>query len=81
VHPSGKDSVDHGRSGHDDYANAVCGCLRSLAHASFDIWNQAYGDAEEPPSEPDPFQHQDPDYWKDLARQINSYSRGQYWPT
>ena len=36
VHRSGKDSVDHGRSGHDDYANAVCGCLRSLAFASWD---------------------------------------------
>ena len=36
VHRSGKDSVDHGRSGHDDYANAVCGCLRSLAFASCD---------------------------------------------
>jgi hypothetical protein len=27
THRSGKDSVDHGRNGHDDYANAVCGAL------------------------------------------------------
>jgi hypothetical protein len=29
---SGKDTVDHPRGGHDDHANAVCGCLRSLAN-------------------------------------------------
>ena len=58
VHRSGKDSVDHGRSGHDDYANAVCGCLRSLAFASWDSWDAAYGDADEQPSsEPEPFKH------------------------
>jgi hypothetical protein len=27
THPSGKDSVDHGRGGHDDHANAVCGAI------------------------------------------------------
>jgi hypothetical protein len=26
THRSGKDSVDHGRSGHDDLANVVCAC-------------------------------------------------------
>jgi hypothetical protein len=30
VHRSGKDSVDHGRNGHDDHANAVCGVLQLL---------------------------------------------------
>ncbi len=28
----GKDQVTHPRHGHDDYANAVCGCLRVLSH-------------------------------------------------
>ena len=28
THRSGKDTVDHGRGGHDDYANACCGVLR-----------------------------------------------------
>jgi hypothetical protein len=32
THRSGKDTVDHGRGGHDDYANAVCGVLRSLSN-------------------------------------------------
>jgi hypothetical protein len=31
THRSGRDTVDHGRSGHDDFANATCGVLRSLA--------------------------------------------------
>ena len=26
THRSGKDTVDHGRSGSDDHANALCGC-------------------------------------------------------
>jgi hypothetical protein len=28
THRSGKDSVDHGQGGSDDYANAVCGCVQ-----------------------------------------------------
>ncbi len=32
THRSGKDSIDHGRNGHDDYANAVCGVLRGLSN-------------------------------------------------
>ncbi len=32
THRSGKDTVDHPKSGHDDYANALCGCLRGLAN-------------------------------------------------
>ena len=27
---SGRDSVDHAPGGHDDYANAACGCLALL---------------------------------------------------
>jgi hypothetical protein len=27
THRSGKDTVEHPRNGHDDYANAVCGVL------------------------------------------------------
>ena len=32
-HRSGKDSVDHGRGGHDDHANACCGVLRNLSNS------------------------------------------------
>ena len=34
---SGKDAVDHPRGAHDDYANALCGCLRHLASSSYNI--------------------------------------------
>ena len=31
THRSGKDSVDHGRNGYDDHANAACGVLNLVA--------------------------------------------------
>jgi hypothetical protein len=31
THRGGRDSVDHPRNGHDDFANALCGCLRLLS--------------------------------------------------
>jgi hypothetical protein len=31
THRSGKDTVDHGKTGHDDHANSVCGVLRTLS--------------------------------------------------
>lgn len=31
----GKDTVDHGRNGHDDHANAVCGMLHSLGSSKY----------------------------------------------
>jgi hypothetical protein len=40
THRSGRDSVDHGRSGSDDHANAVCGVLRELSnHLGYDHRN------------------------------------------
>jgi hypothetical protein len=32
THRGGRDSVDHPKNGHDDYANAACGVLRSLSY-------------------------------------------------
>jgi hypothetical protein len=34
THRGGKDSVDHPRGGHDDYANCVRGVLRNLSNYS-----------------------------------------------
>src|SRR5262249_7211358 len=34
THRSGKDTVEHPRNGHDDYANVVCGVLNLLRPAS-----------------------------------------------
>jgi Phage Terminase len=32
AHRSGRDTIDHGKTGHDDYANACCGVLRELSN-------------------------------------------------
>ena len=37
THRSGRDTVDHGRNGSDDYANAVCGVSRLLAVSNTDL--------------------------------------------
>jgi hypothetical protein len=46
THRGGKDSVDHPRGQHDDFANAVCGVLRTLSnYLGFDsTFNWADGD-------------------------------------
>jgi hypothetical protein len=42
-HRGGKESVDHGKHGHDDYANAVCGVLRGLSnHLGYDQSYRAF---------------------------------------
>jgi hypothetical protein len=55
THRSGKDSVDHGRTGHDDFANAVCGVLSTMsAHDGsypLSVWLAAFGDGPPPPCE------------------------------
>jgi hypothetical protein len=32
AHRSGRDTIDHGKTGNDDYANACCGVLRELSN-------------------------------------------------
>jgi hypothetical protein len=54
-HRSGRDSVDHGSGGHDDYPNAVCGCLRALSVVSSDYLSLMM--SEDQPAEPTPFKH------------------------
>jgi hypothetical protein len=46
THRSGRDTVDHGKNGSDDYSNAVCGVLRDLStHLSyFDALTRALAD-------------------------------------
>jgi len=36
THRSGRDTVDHGRTGHDDHANVVCGVFSLLAPPAFE---------------------------------------------
>ncbi len=43
AHRGGKESVDHPKNGHDDYANAVCGVLRGLSfHLGYDRTYRAF---------------------------------------
>jgi Terminase large subunit, T4likevirus-type, N-terminal len=44
THRSGKDSVDHGRNGSDDYANACCGVLRNLSNYPGFSWHSGWLD-------------------------------------
>jgi hypothetical protein len=57
VHRSGKDSVDHPRNGSHDYANSVCGVLRSLSrHYGYDTTYHAWSglpDLDADPVKPD----------------------------
>ena len=77
THRSGKDTVDHGRGLHDDYANAVCGGLRALAVTSTDYISLMMGEDQ---PEPTPFQHPDTerqrqenaDYHANLLRTIGA---------
>ena len=53
THRSGKDSVDHGRTGHDDFANAVCGALHTMSAHNVEyplwVWVAAFGGGPSPP--------------------------------
>jgi hypothetical protein len=43
THRGGKESVDHPRGGHDDYANAVCGVLHNLSlRLGYDLSYRAF---------------------------------------
>jgi hypothetical protein len=45
VHRSGRDSVDHGRNGHDDHANVACGVLQLLSDKNYfdlEMWRRAW---------------------------------------
>jgi hypothetical protein len=43
THRSGKDSIDHPKNGHDDFANSCCGVLRGLSnHLGYDARFQGF---------------------------------------
>ena len=58
VHPSGRDTVEHPRNGHDDYSNAVAGLLRYLVRYGADYLDSpAWNDNAPPDTEPKQWQH------------------------
>jgi hypothetical protein len=72
THRSGRDSVDHGRSGSDDYANAVCGALRDLSnHLGYDVRN--FLDRDEHGNVMD-----DTEAWRRLNTQLYVMSGGNF---
>jgi hypothetical protein len=58
THRSGRDSVDHGKTGHDDYANACCGVLRTLSAYvggfDLDLYRRVNGEIPDTPRQLDP---------------------------
>jgi hypothetical protein len=54
THRSGRDTVDHGRSGTDDFANSVAGVLRYLSnHLGYDILGNAFSTEDQPTNKVD----------------------------
>ena len=72
THRSGRDVIDHGRSGHDDYANACCGLLRNLSrygvhYLDMPAWSN---DAPAEPVQWQDFVVQDERYMRELAGHV-----------
>ena len=79
THRSGKDTVDHGRNGHDDYINAACGVLRSLANYLGYSLDLGWLDPEPDDRDADKAAV-DAQYRNQFAARIFQLSGGQCWP-
>jgi hypothetical protein len=67
THRGGRDSVDHARGGHDDYANVAAGCIRLLNdHLGYDL--SGFAD----PVEVDPYAEQRDRRYREL---LEKYGR------
>ena len=75
THRSGRDTVDHGRNGHDDHANAVCGVLRKMSNnCGYDLFNGCFDwdDKSEPINLPLGYTRET--YEAELARRARIYA-------
>jgi hypothetical protein len=75
THRSGSDTVDHGRNGHDDHANSVCGVLRKMSnHLGYDLCNGCldWDDADKPINLPLGYTRET--YEAELARRARIYA-------
>jgi len=83
THRSGKDTVDHGKSGSDDYCNVVCGVLRDLSNYlgySLDTLTRACSTEEDDPNSEAARKARDQEYRNQFAARIYMLSGGQCWP-
>ena len=72
THRSGRDTVDHGKNGSDDYSNAVCGVLRKMSnHLGYDLFNGCV-DWDEPANLPLGYTRET--YEAELARRARIYA-------
>jgi hypothetical protein len=72
THRSGRDTVDHGKNGSDDYANAVGGVLRKMSnHLGYDLFNGCV-DWDEPINLPWGYTRER--YEAELARRARIYA-------
>jgi hypothetical protein len=75
THRSGRDTVDHGRNGHDDHANAVCGVLRKMSnHLGYDLFNGCVDWDDKPEPINLPLGYTRETYEAELARRARIYA-------
>ena len=72
THRSGKDTVDHGRNGHDDHSNACAGVLRNLSNYLGYLPMESWLGGEEPNDGGRSYQAQR--LYGALQGQINAYN-------
>ena len=73
THRSGRDTVDHGKNGSDDYSNAVCGVLRKMSnHLGYDLFNGCVDWDDKPVNLPLGYTRET--YEAELARRARIYS-------
>ena len=82
THRSGRDTVDHGKSGSDDYANAVAGVLRDLGSqlSYLEALIRATADDEDDSNSETARAARDRAYRNEFAARIFQLSGGQCWP-
>jgi hypothetical protein len=83
THRSGRDTVDHGKNGSDDYSNAVCGVLRDLSSHLGYLESLIRATAEEDEDDLNSEAARaarDRAYRDEFAARIFQLSGGQCWP-
>jgi hypothetical protein len=83
THRSGRDTVDHGKNGSDDYANAVAGVLRDLSNYlgySVELLAGAFSLEDGDPDAEAAREERDEQYRREFAARIFMLSGGTCFP-